>query len=669
MFEKINLEALKEEEDILKELFNCINEHKCFIHDAGAGAGKTYNLVESIKHIIYNEQKLMEYNNQKILCITYTNVAASEIKNRLGNTSTVLVSTIHECLWSIIEKFNEELVPYHKLKLQNEIEKYDNIISDSKYREISQIDNETIIANEEIFWEYYKSNSTEFNEVFEKIYGIPLSRKTTKCKEYVSNILKKNKYSKVLDSIGNKELGFTKVFYDARRNVDNLATMRISHDTLLEYSSKFIEDSEFIKRIFVDSFPYIFVDEYQDTNALVVKLLNELKNYALSVNKEIVIGFFGDSAQNIYDDGVGKIDKNQFFKNSKVIAKNINRRSASEIIKIANKVRNDEIIQKSIYQDSEGGEVRFYNGNLDEVDEFLTVCKEELKISKNNPLHCFMLLNNEIANYSGFGNMYNLICQTPYYKVRYDQRATELLSKDITKLGQFPLFLYKLIKLIVLSNNEQEFITSYIPRQIYEEITFEELTLFFNSSNFDEFYNFKQIIDSLKILSAKYSVWRRLLQEILDVNEIYDSIFEDLIEEKLRVDKDNIDNFMTSLNFDELRKWYTFIEDKQNEDVIYHTFHSTKGLEFDNVVIVMGDSFGRIKKNFIKDFFIRYDDFDYDDENLIQARNLIYVAITRAIQNLRIFYIDDIRDIDKNITEIFGSVEPISKSSKYFKKV
>ena len=216
-----------------------------------------------------------------------------------------------------------------------------------------------------------------------------------------------------------------------------------------------------------------------------------------------------------------------------------------------------------------------------------------------------------------------------------------------------------------MSNNEQEFITSYIPRQIYEEITFEELTLFFNSSNFDEFYNFKQIIDSLKILSAKYSVWRRLLQEILDVNEIYDSIFEDLIEEKLRVDKDNIDNFMTSLNFDELRKWYTFIEDKQNEDVIYHTFHSTKGLEFDNVVIVMGDSFGRIKKNFIKDFFIRYDDFDYDDENLIQARNLI----TRAIQNLRIFYIDDIRDIDKNITEIFGSVEPISKSSKYFKKV
>ena len=137
--------------------------------------------------------------------------------------------------------------------------------------------------------------------------------------------------------------------------------MRISHDTLLEYSSKFIEDSEFIKRIFVDSFPYIFVDEYQDTNALVVKLLNELKNYALSVNKEIVIGFFGDSAQNIYDDGVGKIDKNQFFKNSKVIAKNINRRSASEIIKIANKVRNDEIIQKSIYQDSEGGEVRFLN--------------------------------------------------------------------------------------------------------------------------------------------------------------------------------------------------------------------------------------------------------------------------------------------------------------------
>ena len=83
-----------------------------------------------------------------------------------------------------------------------------------------------------------------------------------------------------------------------------------------------------------------------------------------------MIGFFGDSAQNIYNDGVGKIDRNQFFKNSKVIAKNPNRRFASEIIDIANKVRNDDIIQRSIYQDSKGGEVRFYNGNLDEVDKF-----------------------------------------------------------------------------------------------------------------------------------------------------------------------------------------------------------------------------------------------------------------------------------------------------------
>ncbi len=660
MFEKINLESLKEETNILKELFNCINEHKCFIHDAGAGAGKTYNLVESIKHIISNKQKLMEYNNQKILCITYTNVAASEIKDRLGNTNTVLVSTIHECLWSIIEKFNDELVPYHKLKLQNVIEKCDNIISDSEYREISQIDNEIIIKNEEVFWKYYKSKSTEFNEVFEKIYGIQLSRKTTKCKKYVYNVLKKNKYSKVLDSIENKELGFTKVFYDARRNVDNLAMMRISHDTLLEYSSKFIEDSEFIKRIFVDSFPYIFVDEYQDTHSLVIKLLNELKKYALNVNKELVIGFFGDSAQNIYDDGVGKIDRNQFFKNSKVIAKNLNRRSASEIIDIANKVRNDDIIQKSIYQDSKGGEVRFYNGNLDEVDKFLNVCKEELKISKNNPLHCFMLLNNTIANYSGFGTMYNLICETPYYTDHYDQRGTELLSKDITKLGQFPLLLYKLIKLIVLSNDEQEFITSYIPKQISEKITFEELTLFFESSNFDECDNFKKIIDRLKFLSAKYNVWRSLLQEILDVNEITDTVFEDLIVEKLKVDKETINNFMMRLSFDELKKWYIFIENMQNGDVIYHTFHSTKGLEFDNVAIVMGDSFGRNKKNFIKNFFVKYDNFDYDDENLIQARNLIYVAVTRAIQNLRIFYTDEIEEFDKNIKDIFGTVEFIS---------
>lgn len=78
------------------------------VFNAGAGAGKTYALIESLKYIIKQYGTKLIATNQKIICITYTNTAVHEIRERLGNTDIVLVSTIHERPWDLIKSYKKE---------------------------------------------------------------------------------------------------------------------------------------------------------------------------------------------------------------------------------------------------------------------------------------------------------------------------------------------------------------------------------------------------------------------------------------------------------------------------------------------------------------------------------------------------------------------------------
>ncbi len=55
---------------------------------------------------------------------------------------------------------------------------------------------------------------------------------------------------------------------------------------------------------------------------------------------------------------------------------------------------------------------------------------------------------------------------------------------------------------------------------------------------------------------------------------------------------------MLKVDIAEYGLWYKFIMDKQEEKVIYHTYHGTKGREFDNVIIIMENAFGRNRDYF-----------------------------------------------------------------------
>lgn len=97
-----------------EEMFAAIRTNTCFRVEAGAGAGKTYSLIEALND--FREQRAPEFekNGQKIACITYTNVAKDEIRERTDNHPVILTDTIHSFAWSLLKGFQpalRELIP------------------------------------------------------------------------------------------------------------------------------------------------------------------------------------------------------------------------------------------------------------------------------------------------------------------------------------------------------------------------------------------------------------------------------------------------------------------------------------------------------------------------------------------------------------------------------
>lgn len=87
----------------------CLRDHRNFLLEAGAGAGKTYSLVEALKYLIEHEGPKLRRNHQRIACITYTNAATAVINSRIDSNPLVFVDTIHAFCWSLIRKFQPAL--------------------------------------------------------------------------------------------------------------------------------------------------------------------------------------------------------------------------------------------------------------------------------------------------------------------------------------------------------------------------------------------------------------------------------------------------------------------------------------------------------------------------------------------------------------------------------
>lgn len=188
------------------------------------------------------------------------------------------------------------------------------------------------------------------------------------------------------------------------------------------------------------------------------------------------------------------------------------------------------------------------------------------------------------------------------------------------------------------------------------------------------------IINRLKNIDTKETLGKALINRInydqdkVITSDVFQSTLLDSINTLMNEDsededkaKQKIDSIL-ALPIKSLRNWANFIDGIETDDIIYHTYHGTKGEEYENVAIILGHSFGGQNKDKFKNYFnaIQKDAEERErlfadskvEEKHINTQNLLYVASSRAIKNLRVLYLDDITEIKTGIDAIFGESKP-----------
>ena len=685
------------EQQIIDRIGQCIDDGFSWIFNAGAGSGKTYALVQSLKMLLDKKGPQFYIHGQKVLCITYTNAAADEIKERLGNTPLVLVSTIHERMWEIIGPYKDQLMKLHRTKLREAIiekkeqlqeqswaQAYRNLSEQQKNELLEKINSYHVI---DVFFQVFNSKAqtvrAAFPEIAEEFPG--LMKNIGNFTKIIRCLYSINSLAKALDKTKRKTC--PKVKYDPRLNTDRLSKMLISHDTLLEYSYLLISRNERLKQIICDKYPAVFVDEFQDTNPMVVKTISSIHHHALKIGHSFLVGYYGDIRQNIYDRGVGaKIF--QLHKGLTPIQKEFNRRSSPKIIGVANLIRNDGLIQQSIYEKFPTSEVLCEVCPATARDEIVEKLCDRWKISIDNPLHCFELTNELVAKKSGFEDIYDFFKNCRYYKRgrNYELLRDHLLAQDETKLGDVQKLLFRLLDFKKKVQNDKTSINNLLQisrvhpdtKSKFNIINIRALVDKLHSlsgetlaSYLEKLFEFYQLGDDLYDECIRYTIaeeidslvsLKQYMLECLFVNAD-DAVLTDL---ELQDSSTSIDNFL-NIKMDIFECWYDFINrtDKKS-DIIYHTFHSTKGLEFDNVLILLTKKFGRDKEYFssLLKTFPEKTDAKYDSTEIGAARNLFYVAVTRATKKLCVAYLADeqeqLSDVELQLGSIFTKVNSLT---------
>lgn len=93
----------------LNRIFDALKERKNFKLEAGAGAGKTYSLIQALRYIQKNKHLYLPRSDQRVACLTYTNVARDEIKARTDEDPAIFADTIHGFFWEMISPYQKAL--------------------------------------------------------------------------------------------------------------------------------------------------------------------------------------------------------------------------------------------------------------------------------------------------------------------------------------------------------------------------------------------------------------------------------------------------------------------------------------------------------------------------------------------------------------------------------
>lgn len=481
--------------DIIKE---CINLNTSFVLEAGAGAGKTHTLMQTIDYIQSQKNK-----KSNILCITYTNVAKEEIKKRIGN-SNIEVNTLHEFLWGFIKQYQIEL---KKIVVQ--------IIKSEETTILAKI-----MKAEEIL-----ANPTRRTNIENKTKELEKEqKKLLKYKDYKFNEIRYTGYKQL--------------------NKGNLG-----HDNVIEIALKLFENPSFIN-IFLNQYTHIFIDEFQDTNLdLLNKILEVVSKKPVEIH--LVVGLFGDRMQQIYSNGSLEMDYIEL--GFVIIEKVDNHRSNEKIIQANNILRNDGFIQECRNHHIPLGKIEFIF-NLNNEDRYL---KNYILDDYMNYKRLF-LTHNEIAREMGFSSISEIFDEKYDYLVndkllKLEDRFIAYVNSEIIAMiykfhqGQYTTLLDNLKKdsftkkdleelydflneKISLNNNLQQIIRVLLQKGLMNESKLRGIYKYYEENDNSEFINSLLKIDINEYFSFyEYITKRTNLETMAGVKgEEYENVIVNL---------------------------------------------------------------------------------------------------------------------------------------------
>lgn len=268
--------------DADQKVATCLEEKRCFAVIAGAGSGKTSSLIDALKLIRTDYGSELRKNGQRAACITYTKRAVHVISDRLGYDDLFLVSTLHSFLWGEIKTFTRDI---------------------RKALRESRIPQLTAKAAE-------KDNGGQ-------------SKTARKARE---------KVAKLTEELGKLDEVMSFRYDDAAYS--QYSEGKLSHDDVIEIAGYLLKDKAIFRKAFGFRYPFIFVDEAQDTFPVVVEAFN-----AVTEGEGLpVVGYFGDPWQQIYEQRAGDF---QPPKGGEIITKTENFRCSERVITFLNAFRKD----------------------------------------------------------------------------------------------------------------------------------------------------------------------------------------------------------------------------------------------------------------------------------------------------------------------------------------
>ncbi|HOW30353.1 MAG TPA: 3'-5' exonuclease [Bacteroidales bacterium] len=325
---------------------------------AGAGAGKTRALTYRVAYLI--EKGIDPFN---ILCLTFTNKAAREMKERIINlvgaeARNVWMGTFHSVFARILR------IDGHLLGYSPNYTIYDT--DDSK----SLLKN--IVRELDLDPKVYQT-------------GYLLGRISAA----KSNLISHSDYNNNPDLIdqdktaGKERTGHIFTIYQNRM----FRAGAMDFDDLLFNTNLLLRDHPEILYKYQDKFRYILVDEYQDTNysqyLIVKRLASRFENICV----------VGDDAQSIYAFRGANIQNILNFKNDypeyQLFKLEQNYRSTKMIVNAANSIiaNNKDQIHKRVWTDNEDGQAIKLIKAATDTEEGTLVANGIFETKMNNQLH------------------------------------------------------------------------------------------------------------------------------------------------------------------------------------------------------------------------------------------------------------------------------------------